>query len=141
MILSTSPRKAVPLASGDDWEQQPGSISKVASTTRRVFFCGVVVESEQGMPISEGSSNSLSKSACGCNIQSDVQELVASLGEPLCLQSDNNMVQSRPLEMDDNDNAVSPSVYFYSALWMAPVFGVLRRTIQPYVLLMLPRTN
>jgi protein ECT2 len=49
MVLSTSPRKAVPLASGDD--------SKVASVTRRAFFCGVVVESEGGNAISEGPSN------------------------------------------------------------------------------------
>ena len=52
MVLSTSPRKAVPLASGNDWET-----SKVASVTRRAFFCGVVVESEGGNAISEGSSN------------------------------------------------------------------------------------
>ena len=57
MVLSTSPRKAVPLASGDDWEQ--AGPSKVASITRRVFFCGVVVESEGGNEISEGPSNML----------------------------------------------------------------------------------
>jgi len=55
MVLSASPRKAVPLASGDGWEQS-GSGSKVASITRRAFFCGVVVESEGGKEISEGSS-------------------------------------------------------------------------------------
>jgi protein ECT2 len=54
MVLSASPRKAVPLASGDDWEQS-GSSSKVAWITRRAFFCGVVVESERGKEISEGS--------------------------------------------------------------------------------------
>jgi hypothetical protein len=52
MVLSTSPRKAVPLASGDGRET-----SMVASVTRRTFFCGVVVESEGGNAISEGSSN------------------------------------------------------------------------------------
>lgn len=52
MVLSTSPRKVVPLASGDDRET-----SKVAPVTRRAFFCGVVVESEGGNAISEGSSN------------------------------------------------------------------------------------
>jgi hypothetical protein len=54
MVLSASPRKAVPLASGDDREQ-----SKVASVTRRIFFCGVVVESEERKEISEGSSGLL----------------------------------------------------------------------------------
>ena len=52
MVLSTSPRKAVPLASGDDRET-----SAMALVTRRAFFCGVVVESEGGNAISEGSSN------------------------------------------------------------------------------------
>jgi hypothetical protein len=56
MVLSTSPRKAVPLASGDDWDQSSSS-SRGPSVTRRAFFCGVVVESEGGNPISEGSSN------------------------------------------------------------------------------------
>lgn len=56
MVLSTSPRKAVPLASGDDCDQS-SSISKGPSVTRRAFFCGVVVESEGGNAISEGSSN------------------------------------------------------------------------------------
>lgn len=78
MVLSTSPRKAVPLASGDD--------SKVASVTRRAFFCGVVVESEGGNAISE-----------------DVQELVASLGEPLGSQSDTDSVHSSSLGADDHD--------------------------------------
>lgn len=61
MVLSPSPRKAVPLASGDDWEKPSSTSSKVASTTRRVFFCGVVVESEEGKAINEGSSNLLPK--------------------------------------------------------------------------------
>lgn len=56
MILSTSPRKAVPLASGDGWDQSSSS-SKGPPVTRRAFFCGVVVESEGGNAISEGSSN------------------------------------------------------------------------------------
>jgi hypothetical protein len=62
MVLSTSPRKAVPLASGDDWEQ--AGPSKVASITKRVFFCGVVVESEGGNEISEGPSSMLIFLAC-----------------------------------------------------------------------------
>ncbi|KAI0004943.1 hypothetical protein BJV74DRAFT_315564 [Russula compacta] len=83
MVLSASPRKAVPLASGDGCEP-----SKVASITRRAFFCGVVVESEGGNAISE-----------------DVQELVASLGDPLSSQPDNDTVQSSSLERDGDDDA------------------------------------
>ncbi|KAH9077249.1 hypothetical protein EDB83DRAFT_2504476 [Lactarius deliciosus] len=97
----TSPRKAVPLASGDDWEKL-ATPSKVPSVTRRVFFCGVVVESEEGKAISE-----------------DVQELVASLGEPLASYSDNDTVQSGSLERDGGDNAVSPTARSHRPQTMA----------------------
>ena len=55
MALSTSPRKVVPLAAGDD--RHP--ISKHKSTgpafTKRVFYCGVVVEnSENGRRLPQG---------------------------------------------------------------------------------------
>lgn len=53
MFPSTSPRKQVPLASGDDdWESGPSS--KLPSVTKRVFFCGVVVENNDGVELSEG---------------------------------------------------------------------------------------
>ncbi|KAG6880357.1 hypothetical protein C0992_007768 [Termitomyces sp. T32_za158] len=62
MALGSSPRKVVPLASGDDLPQ--GRARKDSSgpgVTKRVFYCGVVVE---------GSEN-------------DIQDLVLSLGNPL----------------------------------------------------------
>lgn len=118
MILSTSPRKAVPLASGDDW-QKLGSPSKAPSLTRRAFFCGVVVESEEGNAISEGQLTRLYGSACQYNIQLEVQELVASLGDPLASYSNNDTVQSSSLERDDNDNAVSTRTRSYSPFWVA----------------------
>jgi protein ECT2 len=43
MALSTSPRKVVPLATGDDWKP-PRSNPSETNVTKRVFFCGVVVE-------------------------------------------------------------------------------------------------
>lgn len=52
MALSISPRKVVPLAGGDDWE--PVKSKTAGTTTKRVFFCGVVVESQNGQGISEG---------------------------------------------------------------------------------------
>ena len=52
MVLGTSPRK-VPLAGGDDWESGP-STSKPVSITKRVFFCGIVVENNDGDMLSEG---------------------------------------------------------------------------------------
>ena len=48
------------------------------------------------------------------NIQLEVQELVASLGDPLVSYSNNETVQSSSLERDDNDNAVSTTTRSYS---------------------------
>ena len=57
MALSSSPRKVVPLAGGDDWQllQKPS----VSGPTRikRVFYCGVVVENtENGQILPEGAT-------------------------------------------------------------------------------------
>ncbi|TCD67500.1 hypothetical protein EIP91_012305 [Steccherinum ochraceum] len=72
-----SPRKTVPLASGDDRPQTMRSKSG-PSITKRVFFCGVVVEN----------------SGYGRELPPDVQELVASLGEPLDLGPDASILSS-----------------------------------------------
>jgi hypothetical protein len=54
MALSTSPRKVVPLARGDE-SKPPLSNSSGPGVTKRVFFCGVVVEgSENGRRLPEG---------------------------------------------------------------------------------------
>ncbi|GLB33962.1 putative guanine nucleotide exchange factor for Rho/Rac/Cdc42-like GTPases [Lyophyllum shimeji] len=66
MALSSSPRKTVPLASGDDY-CRPRKDSTGPGTTKRVFYCGVVVE---------GSEN-------GRRLPEDIQDLVLSLGTPL----------------------------------------------------------
>lgn len=53
MSLANSPRKQVPLATGD--EIRPRDFVSTPSTTKRVFFCGVVVEgSENGKELSDG---------------------------------------------------------------------------------------
>jgi hypothetical protein len=53
--MSTSPRKVVPLATGDETRSRVESSQ--SSTTKRVFFCGVVVEgSEGGRPLPNGKS-------------------------------------------------------------------------------------
>ncbi|KAF9006585.1 hypothetical protein BDQ17DRAFT_1302996 [Cyathus striatus] len=69
MALSSSPRKVVPLASGD----QPKSRSTAPSSisTRRAFYCGVVVE---------GSEN-------GRRLPEEIEELVQSLGSRMSSQS------------------------------------------------------
>ncbi|KAF5388006.1 hypothetical protein D9615_000543 [Tricholomella constricta] len=66
MALSSSPRKVVPLASGDDYSR-PRKDSTGTGVTKRVFYCGVVVE---------GSEN-------GRRLPEDIQDLVLSFGNPL----------------------------------------------------------
>lgn len=54
MAINTSPRKVVPLASGDD-DYAPGRARPPPAVTKRAFFCGVVVEGpSNGMDLSEG---------------------------------------------------------------------------------------
>ncbi|EMD40501.1 hypothetical protein CERSUDRAFT_148569 [Gelatoporia subvermispora B] len=65
--MSQSPRKLVPLALGDDRPPRPRTKSSGSSITKRVFFCGVVVENAEA----------------GTQIPKDVQDLIISLGEPL----------------------------------------------------------
>lgn len=52
MPLSESPRKVVPLALPSDSEPS----SRRTTITKRMFFCGVVVENEPGQPLPEGAS-------------------------------------------------------------------------------------
>jgi len=42
MALNSSPRKVVPLSSGEEWRSRPKSLPTI---TKRAFFCGVIVES------------------------------------------------------------------------------------------------
>ncbi|KAI0371548.1 hypothetical protein BV20DRAFT_993203 [Pilatotrama ljubarskyi] len=72
MALSQSPRKVVPLASGDDYPPRPKARSTGSNITRRVFLCGVVVEGAD----------------TGRELAQDVQDLVASLGEPMDMESE-----------------------------------------------------
>ncbi|KAI0677226.1 hypothetical protein C8Q78DRAFT_961156 [Trametes maxima] len=72
MAFSQSPRKVVPLASGDDYPSRPKSRSTGSNITRRVFLCGVVVEGADS----------------GRELAQDVQDLVASLGEPMDMESE-----------------------------------------------------
>jgi hypothetical protein len=84
MALALSPRKIVPLASGEDRKHH--RTNSTVRVTKRVFFCGVVVEgSENGRTLREGMLLVYSR---GCAVAyaimlSDVQDLVVSLGVPL----------------------------------------------------------
>ncbi|KAG6831397.1 hypothetical protein H0H92_010999 [Tricholoma furcatifolium] len=66
MALSSSPRKVVPLASGDDLPRARKD-SSGPSVTKRVFYAGIVVE---------GSEN-------GRRLPDEIQDLVLSLGNPI----------------------------------------------------------
>lgn len=54
MALNLSPRKVVPLASGDEPRPRLRTRSTVPTVTKRVFLCGVVVEGAGDGPIPEG---------------------------------------------------------------------------------------
>ncbi|KAG1752636.1 uncharacterized protein EDB91DRAFT_1103601 [Suillus paluster] len=73
MSLNT-PRKQVPLASGDETPRKPSA----PSLTRRVFYCGVVVEGCDS----------------GRRLPEDVQDLVLSLGDPWLSQNDSHILPS-----------------------------------------------
>ncbi|RDB22757.1 hypothetical protein Hypma_010026 [Hypsizygus marmoreus] len=79
MALSTSPRKVVPLASGDD-DSRPRKSSSGPGVTKRVFYCGVVVE---------GSEN-------GRRLPDDIQDLVLSFGNPLSTDASRGVLSSTP---------------------------------------------
>ncbi|KAF8076555.1 hypothetical protein FPV67DRAFT_1618362 [Lyophyllum atratum] len=79
MALSSSPRKIVPLASGDDYSR-PRKDSTGPGITKRVFYCGVVVE---------GSEN-------GRRLPEDIQDLVLSLGNPLPTDISTGVLSTNP---------------------------------------------
>lgn len=90
MALINSPRKVIPLASGDDATPR----KRVETTTKRVFYCGVVVEGcEGGKRLPDGE---LQRAAWPNSQQllSDVQDLVLSLGDPWLVRDDNNILPS-----------------------------------------------
>ncbi|KAI6003714.1 hypothetical protein EDD15DRAFT_2156946 [Pisolithus albus] len=78
MALNGSPRKTVPLASGDDETPRRSGPDNGQNVTRRVFYCGVVVEGCEG----------------GKRLPEDVQDLVLSLGDPWLGQDQNNILPS-----------------------------------------------
>jgi hypothetical protein len=84
MALNSSPRKLViPLASGDESKSLPPSIGP--NLTKRVFYCGVVVEgSENGRRLPDGLSLfAMGRAVSPDRIYLEIQDLVLSLGNPL----------------------------------------------------------
>ncbi|TFK43736.1 hypothetical protein BDQ12DRAFT_752507 [Crucibulum laeve] len=83
MALSSSPRKVVPLATGD--EPRPRSIASHRTVTKRVFYCGVVVEGSEG----------------GKRLPDEIQELVLSLGSHL--DCSDSILSSTSSSFNDHD--------------------------------------
>ncbi|OSD04519.1 hypothetical protein PYCCODRAFT_1433391 [Trametes coccinea BRFM310] len=71
MALTQSPRK-VPLPPDEDGPPRPKLRAAGSNVTKRVFLCGVVVEGADS----------------GRELSQDVQDLVASLGEPMDMESE-----------------------------------------------------
>ncbi|KAI6047452.1 hypothetical protein EDC04DRAFT_2864519 [Pisolithus marmoratus] len=78
MALNGSPRKTVPLASGDEDTPRRSGPGHGQNVTRRVFYCGVVVEGCEG----------------GKRLPDDVQDLVLSLGDPWLGQDQHDILPS-----------------------------------------------
>ncbi|KAF7288279.1 DH domain-containing protein [Mycena chlorophos] len=77
MALNNSPRKLIPLSTGEETRSRTESV--VAGVTKRVFFCGVVVEgSESGKRLPEGASF----------FSNYIQDLVLSFGTTVASGSD-----------------------------------------------------
>ncbi|KAJ6539507.1 hypothetical protein B0H19DRAFT_1179379 [Mycena capillaripes] len=88
MALNNSPRKIIPLSTGE--ETRSRCESSAPGLTKRVFFCGVVVE---------GSEN-------GRRLPEDIQDLVLSLGDTVASSSDPSILSSpRDSGADDPDRA------------------------------------
>ncbi|KAJ6598900.1 hypothetical protein DFH09DRAFT_1129515 [Mycena vulgaris] len=85
MALSSSPRKIVPLSTGEELRSR--CESSVPGVTKRVFFCGVVVE---------GSEN-------GRRLPDDIQDLVLSLGDTVASSSDASILSPLPDAGTDPD--------------------------------------
>ncbi|KAJ7781077.1 RhoGEF domain-containing protein [Mycena metata] len=90
MALSTSPRKIIPLSTGE--ETRSRAESSAPGLTKRVFFCGVVVE---------GSEN-------GRSLPEDIQDLVLSLGDKVATSSDSSILSSPPDAGTSNPDRVGP---------------------------------
>lgn len=91
MALNNSPRKVVPLSSGDDTTPRKRADGTV---TKRVFYCGVVVEGcEGGKRLPDGGLLRPTRPNSR-QFLSDVQDLVLSLGDPWLGQDDNNILPS-----------------------------------------------
>ncbi|KAF5358949.1 hypothetical protein D9758_004743 [Tetrapyrgos nigripes] len=94
MALRSSPRKVVPLATGD--EIKPRSTFAKSSTTKRVFFCGVVVEGSEGgghyQKVCDYILVVVQAAQTYFGVPVEIQDLVLSLGEVVGSESENDIL-------------------------------------------------
>ncbi|EIW82335.1 hypothetical protein CONPUDRAFT_164953 [Coniophora puteana RWD-64-598 SS2] len=116
MALSSSPRKIVPLATGD--EILPNKRTTPA-VIKRVFYCGVVVE---------GADN-------GRRLPEDIQDLVLSLGEPIVGNANNAILQSdsEPSSQQSQDGPYQRKRTLTDTSALADVVNELINTERSYV--------
>jgi hypothetical protein len=119
MALSSSPRKTIPLATGDEPSRSPLTLQP--SVTKRVFYCGVVVEgSEHGRRLPEGLSHPLTVFGSWFDfLPTEIQELVLSLGKHLGSEEEDGMLSRRPQGDTDAVSGPGSRTSGRSACWVA----------------------
>ncbi|KAF8204714.1 RhoGEF domain-containing protein [Pholiota molesta] len=117
MALHPSPRKLViPLATGD--EPRPRTSSTTATLTKRVFYCGVVVE---------GSEN-------GRRLPDEIQDLVLSLGNPIASESSTDLLSSSSSQsLNEIDRAAQRKRALLDPSALASVINELLTSERTYV--------
>ncbi|KAF9481824.1 hypothetical protein BDN70DRAFT_875770 [Pholiota conissans] len=117
MALHTSPRKLViPLATGE--EPRPRASSSAPILTKRVFYCGVVVE---------GSEN-------GRRLPDEIQDLVLSLGNPIASESSTDLLSSNSNQsMNEIDRAAQRKRALLDPSALASIINELLTSERTYV--------
>lgn len=116
MALSTSPRKVIPLATGDEARYRQESVGPGLST-KRVFFCGVVVEGSES----------------GKRLPEEIQELVLSLGDLLETNSNASILSSEGDGQVNDSNGMSRKRALTDSSALSAVISELVSTEKSYV--------
>ncbi|KAK0206394.1 hypothetical protein DFS33DRAFT_586286 [Desarmillaria ectypa] len=116
MALSTSPRKVIPLATGDEARHRQEHVGPGLST-KRVFFCGVVVEGSES----------------GKRLPEEIQELVLSLGDLLETNSDANILTSEGDGQASDSNGMTRKRALTDSSALSAVVNELVSTEKSYV--------
>ncbi|KAK0230941.1 hypothetical protein IW262DRAFT_1341270 [Armillaria fumosa] len=116
MALSTSPRKVIPLATGDEARHRQEPLGPGLST-KRVFFCGVVVEGSES----------------GKRLPEEIQDLVLSLGHLLEPNADANILSSEGDAQASDSNGMTRKRALTDSSALSSVISELVSTERSYV--------